>query len=816
MGRFINILFFHLIYIFETVGEATIQTRNLLLKLIVLFIKGVNYLGLYTTIALYFLLRSIKKYFNNTLHLLKKIRLPDLRFSMTIKIPKRKKARKAKRTPFSVILPKIPKLPRLMPRFTLPRAGTAFIFGFVLSVVTVAVPIGAVVVTQALPNPTMLTARSVPVTTKIYDRNGKLLYEIYADQNRTPVALNEIPAHFKNATIAIEDKDFYSHHGFSVTGIIRAAYSILRNNDMQGGSTLTQQLVRSALLTPEVTVQRKLKELIVSVWAEKVYSKEEILEMYFNQIPYGGTAWGAEAAAQTYFGKSIRDVTLAEASLLAGLPAAPSSYSPFGAHPEFARVRQKEVLRRMQEDGHITAVEREEAENAQLVYRTPDIGLQAPHFVMYVKDLLSRKYGISRVEQGGLRVVTSLDLSLQEKVQEIVANDVESLKGLNVGNGAAVVADPKSGEILAMVGSTDYFNIERDGNVNVALTPQQPGSTIKVVTYAAALQNGFTAATLIQDTPITYRFEGSPSYSPVNYDGRFHGHVPLRQALGNSYNVPAVKTLAKVGLPTMMEQAKKMGITSWTDSSSYGLSLTLGGGEVTMLEMTNVFGSLANNGELVPVNPIIEVKDYLGHTVEDNRFKFGTRALPEEIAFLISDILSDNDARKNAFGSNSMLNIPGSWVAVKTGTTDTKRDNWTIGYTKDFVVATWVGNNDNSPMHPTLTSGITGAAPIWRKITDHMLTQYPSTQPSAPRSIVRAQCRGRNEYFIAGTEKNGCTPLPSEKQDTLAEDRQGLFTVNAEENENGGLTRETRKRLEELQEQNRRRQLEQERQRRRD
>jgi penicillin-binding protein 1C len=746
MGQFLKRLFLLGVIFFQTIGEATIWVLQLFIRLIV-WVISITYsaychlqtrvsrlfIGLYRTLSQSY--RRIRKY----------VASRKKRWHISIRMPTVTRAKKKKFKSKPLITKKI----------------IWFSMGVAVASIGILIPVTYYVLLQELPNPRMLTVRSIPVTTKLFDRNGILLYEIYADQNRTPVPLEEIPDYFKNATIAVEDKGFYTHQGFSVEGITRAAYATFLKNDLQGGSTITQQLVRSALLTRDVTLKRKLKELALSIWSEQLYTKEEILEMYFNQVPYGGTAWGAEAAAQTYFGKSIRAVSLAEAALLAGLPAAPTTYSPFGAHPEHAVARQRLVLNRMEEDGYITTEQKTQALNEPLTFKQPSTGIKAPHFVMYVRDILAKKYGMRAVEQGGLRVTTTLDLSLQENVQDIVSQEVQKLHNLLVGNGASVVTDPNTGDILAMVGSIDYFDLARDGNVNVALTPQQPGSTIKVVTYAAALQHGFTAATLLNDSPITYDIPGSSPYSPVNYDGRFHGLTPLRYALGNSYNIPAVRALAKIGVPTMVEQGRTMGITSWDDSNYYGLSLALGGSEVTMLDMASVFGTLANNGVYQEISPILQVTDYLGNVIEDNTHKKGTQVVPESVSFIISDILSDNNARIASFGPNSTLSIPDHWVAVKTGTSNEKRDNWAIGYTKDFVVTAWVGNNDNSPMHPTLTSGITGATPIWRSVTDLMLARYPSAHnPVPPDSVVAIQCRGRIEYFIQGTEKDACRPIP--------------------------------------------------------
>lgn len=610
----------------------------------------------------------------------------------------------------------------------------------------------------SLPNPKILSLGVSPVTTKIYDRNGFLLYEIYFEQNRTPVSLKQIPENLKKATLAIEDSQFYSHPGFSLRGILRSLKKLIFEKKLEGGSTITQQLIKSALLSPERTFSRKIKEIILAFWAERLYSKDEILEMYFNQVPYGGSAWGVEAAARNYFGKGVSELSLAETALLAGLPAAPTRFSPFSSTPEQAKRRQSEVLRRMVEEGFITKEASQQAENEPLNYRSQQIPIQAPHFVMYVKDLLVRKYGQRLVETGGLRVVTSLDLPLQKQIEEIVKNEVLKLNSLRVGNGACLVTNPKTGEILSMVGSKDYFNVQEEGNVNVTLSLQQPGSAIKVVTYATALQNGFTAATVLDDSPVSYQLPGQPAYSPINYDGRFHGKVPLRYALGNSYNVPAVRTLAKIGVDKMIEQGQRMGIESWQDKARFGLSLTLGGGEVTMLDMARVYGSLANKGIKQELTPILEVTDYEGNILEKFSKKKGVRAVPETVAFILTDILSDNAARTAAFGPNSLLNIPGKRVAVKTGTSNDLRDNWCIGYTPSYVVTVWVGNNNNSPMS-RIASGVTGATPIWHEIMKLLLEGKEIEEPLVPEGVTKILCRGRWEYFIKGTEPVGGCPL---------------------------------------------------------
>ncbi len=639
-----------------------------------------------------------------------------------------------------------------------------FILGIGFALIFVFIPYTTYRWLVELPNPQLLTRRDLETSTKIFDRNGVLLYEIYADQNRSPVPLKEIPDIVKQATIAIEDKEFYHHIGFSVTGMTRSLREILIKKQIQGGSTLTQQLIKTALLSREQTVIRKIKEVILAFWSERLYTKDQILEMYLNQVPYGGTSWGVEAASRTYFGKSIKDVSLGEAALLAGLPAAPTDYSPFGTHPEKAFNRQYEVLRRMVEDRYIT---KEQAQNAlaeQIKFVEPRVSIRAPHFVMYIRDILEKQFGPRLVERGGLRVTTSLDVNIQDTMQEILTRNIESLASLNVGNGAALVTNPKTGEILAMIGSRNYFDSSRDGNVNVTTSMRQPGSSIKVVTYTMALENGMSAATPIDDSPISYSQPGSPPYVPVNYDGKFHGQTPLRYALANSYNIPAVKLIAKYGVPAMIEKAKQMGVESWTDSSRYGLSLTLGGGEVTMLEMATVFGTLANNGVRVTLDPILEVSDYTGRTLVKHSIRYGYQAVKPEVAWIMGNILSDNVARTPAFGPSSSLVIPGKTVSVKTGTTNDKRDNWTVGYTPSYVTTVWVGNNDNTPMNPYLTSGVTGAAPIWHDMMVELLKNKEDEVIARPETVVSLPCYfNRPEFFAKGTEPVGgrCVPIPS-------------------------------------------------------
>ena len=603
-----------------------------------------------------------------------------------------------------------------------------FILGFLFCIIFILIPFGIYIFLNSLPNPKQLSEREIPQTTKIFDRNGILLYQIYVNENRTLVPLNSIPKNLINATISIEDKDFYKNPGFDINGILRAAIADLSGKPIQGGSTITQQLIKSTLLNPEVSITRKIKELALALWAEKIYTKNQILEMYFNQVPYGGTAWGIEAASETYFDKNVKDLDLAESAFLAGVPQSPTTYSPYGENPNLWKIRQKEVLEKMLAYKYINTSEEEQAVSETLVFQAPQIPIYAPHFVMYVKDLLVKKYGLPLVEKGGLSVTTSLDLNLQNKVQDIVTTEVTNDAYLNLTNGAALVTNPANGDILAMAGSKDY-NDPGGGNVNLTTALRQPGSSIKVTTYTTALANGFSAATILDDSPVTYNSPGAPSYSPVNYDGKFHGKIPLRIAFANSFNIPAVKTLNKIGIPAMMSTAKKMGITTWGDPSQYGLSITLGAAEVKMTDMATVYGTLANLGKKIDLDPILKVKNYQGDIVYQKQSLLSNQVIDPGIAYIVSNILADNKARSLEFGENSPLNIPGHTVSVKTGTTDSKRDNWTIGFTQKYLTAVWVGNNDNTPMSQDLASGITGAAPIWNKIMTSLL---PNTSEKFP------------------------------------------------------------------------------------
>lgn len=630
-----------------------------------------------------------------------------------------------------------------------------------------------------LPSPTRLSSASIPQSTQIFDRNEKLLFTIYKNRDLTFVPLSEIPKHVREATIAIEDKDFYYHGAIDLRGITRALFSIVFKQELQGGSTLTQQLVKNSLLTPERTLPRKIKEIILAYATEAVYSKNQILEMYLNQTPYGGTAWGVEAASKTYFGKKAKDLTLAEAALLAGLPEAPTTNSPFGSHPERAKQRQEQVLLAMYQEGYITREQKEKTVKETLKFKKVANEIRAPHFVLYIKDLLVKKYGEKIVEEGGLRVKTTLDLTIQEYAQASVSAEIARLGPHHVTNGAALVTNPGTGEILAMVGSKDYFDETIDGNVNVTLAQRQPGSSIKPVNYAVGLIKGYTAATPFVDNKICFPNPGQAPYCPVNYDGKFHGVLSMRYALGNSINIPAVKMLKLNGVESMIATASAMGISTFKDPSRYGLSLTLGGGEVTMHDMAQTFGVFANQGYRVDLVSILKVaRAGDGKVLEEYKPPkspiFGKKVLPQGVSFIISNILADNGARVLEFGENSQLKIQGKVVSAKTGTTNDFRDNWTIGYTPSFIVAVWVGNNDNSPMS-YLASGITGAAPIWNDIMSYLLKDKPAQPYQQPPDVIRKEvcaltgllpdgkCQTRFEYFVRGTE-NTLARYIAEKQ----------------------------------------------------
>lgn len=641
-------------------------------------------------------------------------------------------------------------------------------FGFLgVVLIVIAFFIALPLLSLALPSPDKIV-RTQGFSTQITDRNGQILYEVYANQNRTPVKLQDMPLYLRQATIAIEDKNFYSHSGFDPIGIVRGFLRIFKSGRAAGGSTLTQQLVKNSLLTSDRTLVRKIKEFVLSVEIEKKYSKDQILQMYLNEVPYGGTAWGVGAASQTYFGKEVKDLDLIESAILAGLPQSPSNYSPYSSKPKAYIGRTKEVLRRMREDGYITADQEKSAVDSLegVTFQTRGAGFKAPHFVQYVQKILEDRYGQASVEQGGLKVQTTLDLTLQETAQSIVSEEIAKVEKQHITNGAAVVLNPDTGEIVAMVGSKDFNAADYDGQVNVTTSLRQPGSSFKPFTYVTGLKKGYTAATMFMDVPTSFPGgANNADYNPVNYDGKYRGPVQMRYALANSINVPAVKMLAMVGIKDVLQTATDMGITTLPPTNEtlrrVGLSLTLGGGEVRLIDLTNAYSAFVNTGYRVDPIAILKVTDVNGKVLEDNTPQKGKRVLSEEQAFIINHILSDNNARKDVFGPNSLLNIPN--VMVKTGTTNDKRDNWTIGGNMNAVVGVWVGNNDNSPML-NVASGVSGASPIWRRILLEAVKGKPEVKFDPPGNIVQIDVdtisgarshdgfASRSEYFQKGTE----------------------------------------------------------------
>jgi len=632
-----------------------------------------------------------------------------------------------------------------------------------------------------LPAPGSLPASTVAPSTILYDRYGRVLYEIIDPHvgRHQPVPLEEIPLYLRQATIATEDATFYQNPGVDLRAIIRALWINLRGGEvLAGGSTITQQLARNLLLSPEEraqrTLTRKLRESILAYRLARTLSKDQILELYLNQIYYGNLSYGVEAASRSYYGKSVRDLDLAECALLAGLPQAPATYDPL-TNPQAAKDRQRIVLNLMVKHGYITPEQAAAAAKEELAFAATPFPIRAPHFVMYVWEILRREYGEEALYRRGLRVYTTLDIDLQERAQDIARYHLQQLAkpragepAHNVTDAALVALDPHSGEILAMLGSPDYFDPTIDGAVNVALMPRQPGSAIKPLTYAAAFARDYTPATMLLDVRSTFITREGDTYVPVNYDRRYHGPVLLRQALGSSLNVIAVKVLDHIGVPALVSLAQKLGITTFQDPQRFGLALTLGGGEVRLLELTAAYAAFANGGLRVTPCPILRVEDAQGQVLWTLQPSVGPRVLDERIAFWITDVLSDDSARIPAFGEGSALALSRP-AAAKTGTTTDWRDNWTIGYTPDLVVGVWVGNANNSPM--VNVSGISGAAPIWHNFMEEALKGKPARDFPRPPGMVRIEicaesgmlpnpyCPHRRfEWFIAGREpQETCT-----------------------------------------------------------
>ena len=616
--------------------------------------------------------------------------------------------------------------------------------------------------TLEIPDLSSFEERRVLQSTKIYDRTGEvLLYDLHQDVRRTVVPFEEISRHIKNATVAIEDDQFYTHHGIDLRAIMRAALANLRAGDLlggQGGSTITQQVVKNAVLEREKTLTRKVKEAILSVKIERTLSKDEILGIYLNESPYGGTIYGVEEAAQAFFGKPAADVTLPEAAYLAALPQAPTYLSPYGSNREDLDRRAALVLDRMRLNDFISEEEYEEAKASEVSFQPQVVsGIRAPHFVMYVREQLARTFGEEALGERGLRVITTLDWDLQSAAEEIVAERAASNEErFNASNAGLVATDPKTGDLLVMVGSRDYFSEEIDGNFNVALAERQPGSSIKPFVYATAFRKGYLPQTTVFDLRTQFSprcapdspSSESPCYSPNNYNGQFKGPISLRNALAQSLNIPAVKVLYLAGVRDSLKLAADMGLTTLNDPERYGLTLVLGGGEVRLLDMTHAYGVFGNEGVRATPRSILRIEDSRGDIIQETAVET-SRVLERNVALLMSDVLSDNVARAPLWGSNSLIHFPNRDVAAKSGSTNNLRDAWIMGYTPNLAVGAWVGNNDNEPMGGGLSGLIT--TPLWRDFMDIALastSEESFAQPQVNLEGVKPILRGN--YVDAG------------------------------------------------------------------
>jgi penicillin-binding protein 1C len=631
---------------------------------------------------------------------------------------------------------------------------------------------------QDLPDPEQIRQHRAAETTRLYANDGRtLLYEFIDPEGgmRTVVSLDRIPPILKDATIAVEDAGFYEHPGVDVRGIVRAVWLNYQHGEIvSGGSTITQQLVRTILLSPpdpdeEMTLteryERKLREAILAFQVSREYSKDQILSLYLNEVYYGGQAYGVEAAARSYFNKHVWELTEGEATLLAGLPQSPTLLDP-RTNMEGARERQRITLDLMVKNGYLTFRQAEAIYQQPIALAPPQVDLMAPHFVFYVRDMLEQRYGPDMLYRGGLRVTTSIDLDLQAEAQRIALHRIDELRPRNAHNAAAVVLAP-DGRMLAMVGSIDYNNPIIDGQVNVARALRQPGSSLKPLVYAAALRQGWTPATIIWDEPTTFETASGIAYEPRNYDQSWHGPQRVRMALANSLNLPAVKALEFVGVENFVSLATHMGITTFDDPARYGLSMALGSSEVRLIELTTAYNTLRNGGRFREPAAILRVTNNRGEVLQRWQPPIGRQVLGpngEQIAYLITHILSDNQARRYMFGHGNVMELPdGRPAAVKTGTSEEWRDSWAIGYTTDVTVGVWVGNNDNVPMQEI--AGANGAGLVWNDImTTYHQERPPQPFPRPPYIVEQTICadtgglnsaacpRPARELFLAGTE----------------------------------------------------------------
>ncbi len=616
------------------------------------------------------------------------------------------------------------------------------IIGFVLGLILAGV-FAIWVSTLEIPDLSAFEQRRILQSTKIYDRTGEvLLYDLHQDVRRTIIPFEDISHHIKNATLAIEDDQFYNHRGISIRGIIRAAVTNLGRGDLlggQGGSTITQQVIKNSILDPEKRLTRKVTEIILAIKLERVLTKDEILSYYLNESPYGGTIYGVEEASQAFFGKSASDVNMVEAAYLAALPQAPTFLSPYGTNRDALEIRKNRVLQRMLENEFISQEEYDEAMAIEIEFQPQLISsIRAPHFVMYITEQLVEQFGEDALAERGYRIITTLDWELQKEAERIMLEKAESnMERFNASNAGLVATDPQSGDILVMVGSRDYFDEEIDGNFNVALAKRQPGSSIKPFIYASAFSKGYRPETIVYDVRTQFSVNCEPwqhtseppCYSPNNYNFQFVGPINLRNALAQSLNIPAVKTLYLTGIKDSIKLSSDMGITTLNDPDRLGLTLVLGGGEVKLLEHTGAYGVFANEGVRSHLRSVLRIEDNSGNIIEETEIK-QERVMEKDVAALISDVLSDNNARAPLWGYNSLVNFQNRDVAAKSGSTNNSRDAWIMGYTPNLSVGVWVGNNDNEPMN-----GLSGliATPIWREFMDIALeTVEPRSFPKPP------------------------------------------------------------------------------------
>ncbi len=659
--------------------------------------------------------------------------------------------------------------------------------------------------TFKIPDFKSFDARKIVESTKIYDRTGEiLLYDINQGTKRTIVPFEEISRNLKNATVAIEDSEFYQHYGIQPKAIARAILVNLRLKEGilgQGGSTITQQVVKNTILTGDKTITRKLKEWVLSLKLDRTLTKEQILSLYLNETPYGGNIYGVEEASRAFFGKKASALTLTESAYIAALPQAPSFYSPYGQNKERLEQRKNLVLKRMLENNFITTDEYKNALEEKVVFTQKDNkNIRAPHFVFFVKDYLDKKYGERVVEQGGFKVITTLDYPLQQKAEELAKKHSDRIQAEFKGDNVALVAvDPKTGQILSMVGSRDYFDTEIDGNFNVALARRQPGSSFKPFVYATAFKKGYTPETVVFDVETEFSLECSPDgatstptaicYSPRNFDNRFRGPITFRSALGQSINVPAIKALYLAGLRDSLQTARDMGIESLEDANRYGLTLVLGGGEVSPLEMAGAYGVFANNGVRNPTVGIVRIEDSKGNVLEEYTPKPVT-ALPENVALQISDILSDDTARTPAFRPRSSLYFAGRTdVAVKTGTTNDSKDAWIVGYTPNVAVSIWAGNNSGEPMERRVASTIVSGffhefmSEIIRG-TPNQLFKKPESSPDGLKPVLRGIWQGGQTYFtdsVSGKLATDRTPEETKEENVVTQIHDILYWVNKDD-----------------------------------